>query len=105
MKLETLAFQEILKLSNSVFEAVNVLGRRVRQINARQAAETAILREEVFEDEFAITPTVDEERMKETVKPVVQAMDDFLHKRLEWHYAERVDAETEEDRDMESPEL
>ena len=103
MKIETLAFQEILKLSNSVFEAVNVLGKRVRQINARRAAETAILREEVLEDEFAVTPAIDEERMKETVKPTVEAMDDFFSKRLEWHYAELDDSESEED--IETPEL
>ncbi|MFB0516064.1 MAG: DNA-directed RNA polymerase subunit omega [Candidatus Neomarinimicrobiota bacterium] len=89
MKLETLSFQEILKRTPDVFEAVVVASHRARQINARRAAERIDFSEEYPEDEYAVPEPVDEEGFVEEEKSSVLAMEDFLDGHLNWRYVDR----------------
>ena len=94
MKVETLSFQEILKHTPDIFEAVVVTSHRARQIYARRAAEQADFEDEYSEEEYPLVNPIDEDAYVEEEKPSVLAMDDFLNNRLNWRYA---DQENEED--------
>ena len=89
MKLETLSFQEILKRTPDIFEAVTVLGERAIQIIGRRAAEQVVGEEVYPEDEYAIEELPEENDYEEEDKATVVAMEDFLEKRLEWRYTEK----------------
>ena len=88
MKVETLSFQEILKRTPDIFEAVVVLGQRALQINARRAAERQVLEEDYFEDEYPLEEPVEDPDYVEEDKSTVLAMEDFFDKRLSWNYPE-----------------
>ena len=94
MKVETLSFQEILKHTPDVFEAVVVASHRARQIYARRAAEYADFEEEYIEEDYPLVNTVDEDAYVEEEKATILAMEDFMSDRLNWRYA---DQENEED--------
>ena len=89
MKVETLSFQEILKHTPDVFEAVVVLSRRSLQINARRAAEQVIMEEDYTEDEYAEEEITENPDYVEEEKSTVMAMEDYLGKRLAWNYPEK----------------
>lgn len=86
-KVETLSFQEILKHTDDIFEAVVILGRRSRQIVDRQVAEQVTLDNEYGEDEYASAELTGNPDYIEFEKPPVLSMDDFLAERLEWRYS------------------
>ncbi|MEE9466355.1 MAG: hypothetical protein V3W14_12380 [Candidatus Neomarinimicrobiota bacterium] len=89
MKVETLSFQEILKHTPDIFEAVVVLGERASQINARRMAENTLGEEDYIEEDFLTEEPVENEDYQEEDKSTVLAMGDFLEHRLSWHYAEK----------------
>lgn len=93
MKVETLSFQEILKRTPDIFEAVVVLSHRALQINARRAAERQVLEEDYFEEEYPSEEAVEDPDYVEEDKATVLAMEDFFDKRLKWNYPkeEKVD--------------
>lgn len=95
MKVETLSFQEILKRTPDIFEAVVVLGQRALQINARRSAERQVLEEDYFEEEDPMEEAVEDPDYVEEDKSTVLAMEDFFDKRLTWNYPEeeRADAD------------
>ncbi len=86
MKVETLSFQEILKRTPDIFEAVVVLGQRALQINARRAVERQVLEEDYFEEEYPPEEAVEDPDYVEEDKATVLAMEDFFDKRLIWNY-------------------
>ncbi len=86
-KVETLSFQEILKHTDDIFEAVVILGRRSRQVVDRQVAEQVTIDTEYGEDEFATAELTGNPDYIEFEKPPVLSMDDFLADRLGWRYA------------------
>ncbi len=90
-KVETLSFQEILKHTDDIFEAVVVLGRRARQIVDRQVAEQVTLDTEYGEDEYATAELTGNPDYIEFEKPPVLSMDDFLADRLAWRYSSAED--------------
>ncbi len=89
MKLETLSFQEILKRTPDIFEAVTVLGERAIQIIGRRAAEQVVGEEVYPEDEYAIEELPEENDYVEEDKVTVVAMQDFMEKRLKWRYTDK----------------
>ncbi len=96
MKVETLSFQEILKHTPDIFEAVVVAGQRARQIVNRRAAEQMEFLEDYPDEDFPIVETVNEEDYVEEEKASPLAMDDFLSNRLEWRYVDSESDEAEE---------
>lgn len=97
MKVETLSFQDILKHTPDVFEAVVVASQRARQINARRAAEQADFEDEYSEEDYPLVSSVDEDAYVEEEKSTVLAMEDFLSDRLNWRYFEPESEETSEE--------
>ena len=96
MKLETLSFQEILKHTPDIFEAVVVLGQRANQINSRRMAENTLADEDYLEEDFLNEEPVENEDYEEEDKITVLSMADFMENRLSWRYAEK---DTGEDSD------
>ena len=86
MKVETLSFQEILRHTPDVFEAVVVAGQRARQINTRRAAERIDFSEEYPEEDYAPLDPISDEEYVEEEKSSVLAMEDFLNDHLTWRY-------------------
>ncbi|MCK4577628.1 MAG: hypothetical protein KAU50_02485 [Candidatus Marinimicrobia bacterium] len=87
MKLETLSFQEILKQSPDIFEAVVVLSERTKQIISRRAAELVMEEDDYTEDEYnTAEPTLNED-YEELDKEIVLAMADYRNKELEWRFS------------------
>ena len=97
MKLETLSFQEILKHTPDIFEAVVVTSQRARQINARRAAERVDFTEEYAEEDFAPMEVIDEDEYVEEEKSSVLSMGDFFSKRLEWRYVDHENEDASEE--------
>ena len=97
MKVETLSFQEILKRTPDVFEAVVVASQRARQINTRRAAENIDFEDEYSEEDYPLVNSFDEDAYVEEEKPTVLAMGDFLNDRLNWRYFEPESEETSEE--------
>ncbi len=98
MKVETLAFQELLKNTPDVFEAVVVLGTRASQIDNRRAAERLAYEDDLTEEELELFEPEEDPDYVEEDKSVVLAMDDYLSKRLTWRYTEK-NAGGEEDKE------
>ena len=89
MKIETLSFQEVLKHTPDIFEAVVVLSQRAKQINARRVAENTLGEEDFIEEEFPLEGhTVNEDYVEEEKSGVI-SMADFLGNRLTWHFAKK----------------
>ena len=88
-KMETLSFQDLLKRTEDIFEAVSVLGQRGRQVINRRAAERMLLEQDEPEDEFeeSTEPLVENEDYVEEEKETVVAMQDYLGKKLTWRYS------------------
>lgn len=98
MKLQTLSFQEILKLTEDVYEAAMVVSRRSRQIIDRRVIEQAFDEEEFLEEIIGVEENTINEDYEELDKIAPIAMNEFLTGELEWHYAEKTaDDETAED--------
>lgn len=97
-KMETLAFHDLLKRSEDIFEAVAVLGERGRQVINRRAAERMLLEQDEPEEEFeeSMEPLEENEDYVEEVKETVIAMQDYLGKKLSWRYSSADDDEGEE---------
>ncbi len=89
MKIETLSFQEVLKQTPDIFEAVVVLSQRARQINARRVAENTLGEEDFVEEEFPLEGHTVNEDYEEEEKSSVISMADFLGNRLTWYFAEK----------------
>ena len=87
-KMETLAFQELLKRTPDAFEAVAVLGKRSRQIVNRRMAERMLLEQELEEDEIEETfePLEENENYVEEEKEAILAMQDLFKGRLKWDF-------------------
>ncbi len=89
MKIETLSFQEVLKRTPDIFEAVVVLSQRAKQINARRVAENTLGEEDFIEEEFPLEGHTVNEDYEEEEKSGVISMADFLGNSLTWYYAEK----------------
>ncbi len=87
-KMETVAFQELLKRTPDAFEAVAVLGQRSRQIINRRMIERMQLEQDMEEEEIEETfePLEANENYVEEEKATVLAMQDLFEGRLTWAF-------------------
>ena len=87
-KMETVAFQELLKRTPDAFEAVAVLGQRSRQIVNRRMIERMQLQQDLEEEEIEETfePLEENENYVEEEKEAVLAMQDLFEGRLTWAF-------------------
>jgi len=94
MPARTIDFSKIMEISENLYEAALIIGRRSRQINEEhyQKKRDRQILEELeggFEEEFLHgeqIPPEEEQQIETDDNPVVQAQDEFLEGKIDFHY-------------------
>ena len=94
MPAKTIDFAKIMELSENLYEAVVIMGKRARQINEDlyQKKRDRLILEELeggFEEEFMQSEQLEineEETPEKESNPIINAQDEFFNQQLEFHY-------------------
>ena len=94
MPAKTLDFNKILELSENLYEASLILGKRARQINEElyQKKRDRLILEELeggFEEGFLQSEQLEvseEESPDNENNPIINAQEEFFNQQLEFHY-------------------
>ena len=94
MPAKTLDFNKILELSENLYEASLILGKRARQINEElyQKKRDRLILEELeggFEEGFLQSEQLEvseEESPDNESNPIIHAQEEFFNQQLEFHY-------------------
>ena len=94
MPAKTLDFNKILELSENLYEASLILGKRARQINEElyQKKRDRLILEELeggFEEGFLQSEQLEvseEESPDNESNPIINAQEEFFNQQLEFHY-------------------
>ena len=94
MPAKTLDFNKIMELSENLYEAALILGKRARQINEElyQKKRDRLILEELeggFEEGFLQSEQLEvneEESPDNESNPIINAQEEFFNQQLEFHY-------------------
>ncbi len=94
MPAKTLDFNKIMELSENLYEAALILGKRARQINEElyQKKRDRLILEELeggFEEGFLQSEQLEvseEESPDNKSNPIINAQEEFFNQQLEFHY-------------------
>lgn len=94
MPAKTIDFTKITELTENLYEAVLVMGKRARQINEElyQKKRDRLILEELeggFEEEMLHSESLEAAESDESeidINPIVKAQEDFFNGKLEFHY-------------------